>query len=275
MSKRQSESRRPPLGAIVALALLAVLHGCATSPLGRSQLRLYSESDMDSMGAAAFTEMRRETPASRSTELNRYVDCVANAVTGAMERRDISWEVVVFDDDQANAFALPGGKIGVYRGLLDVAENASQLATVIGHEVGHVIAQHANERVSTSALADVGMQVASTISGAPSVQKNRALAALGLGVQVGVLLPFGRTQEAEADLIGLDLMASAGFDPRESVTLWQNMSRNGGGPPEFLSTHPASDTRIKGLQGRMASAMELYSQARAAGRRPDCDRLRP
>jgi predicted Zn-dependent protease len=178
--------------------------------------------------------------------------------------------VVVFNDKAANAFALPGGKIGVYTGLLQVAQTQDQLAAVIGHEVAHVTAQHANERVSTAFAAEAGLNVVDAIYGGTSSGRN-AMALLGLGTQVGVLMPFGRAQESEADLLGLDLMARVGFDPREAVTLWQNMARSGGGaPPEFLSTHPSHATRIEDLQKRMPEALKLYDAARVAGRKPKC-----
>jgi predicted Zn-dependent protease len=142
---------------------------------------------------------------------------------------------------------------------------------VIGHEVAHVVAQHANARVSSAYAAEAGLALANVLAGAASPQKQQLLALLGLGAQVGVLLPYGRAQESEADLLGLDLMAHAGFDPRESVQLWKNMARAGGGqPPEFLSTHPSGRTRINDLNSRMPHALSLYEQARAQGKSPDC-----
>jgi len=249
-------------------ALLAVLAvACATSPLGRRQLRLFSNDEVSSMGATAFQEIKQETPQARSSSTTAYVRCVADAITrqvttpGAPQQ----WEVVVFEEKEPNAFALPGGKIGVYTGIVQVAKNQDQLATVIGHEVAHVLAQHANERVSQQAVAGTLMQVAG------STLDPRLVAALGVGTQVGVLLPFSRTQESEADLLGLDLMASAGFDPRESTKFWQNMeSAGGGGSPEFLSTHPSGQTRMSDLNGRIPTAMKSYEQAVQAGRRPRC-----
>jgi predicted Zn-dependent protease len=261
---------------VTALLCCSLLCACATSPLGRSQVVLYSEQEMRAMGEAAFAEMRREVAETESLQLRDYVNCVASAITSNLGDGTEIWEVVVFDDESVNAFALPGGKIGVYTGLLDVAESQDQLATVIGHEVGHVQARHANERVSTNTLAEVGTQVVATISGSAGPQRDRALAALGLGVQVGVLLPFGRSQEQEADLIGLDLMAQAGFDPEASITLWQNMaSRAETAPPELLSTHPASGTRIEALQERMPLALQYYSDAVRQSLRPECDNHRP
>ena len=150
---------------------------------------------------------------------------------------------------------------------LAVAENQHQLATVLGHEVAHVIARHSNERVSNQYAAQTGLQLAGAITrGSPEL-----MGLLGVGAQVGVLLPFSRTQESEADKLGLDLMARAGFDPRQSVPLWQNMARSGGaGQPEFLSTHPSHGTRIQELSARIPQVMPTYESARAAGWRPAC-----
>jgi len=179
--------------------------------------------------------------------------------------------VNVFNDEAVNAFALPGGKIGVYTGILQVASTQDQLAAVIGHEVAHVLANHGNERVSVAFAADSGLKMAQVLAGKATQQKAQLLGLLGLGAQVGVLLPYGRTQESEADILGIDYMAKAGFDPRQSVTLWQNMAKAGGKkPPELLSTHPSNATRIKGLNSRMERAMKLYKQARANNKKPNC-----
>jgi predicted Zn-dependent protease len=251
---------------LLATALLAA---CATSPLGRKTLRFFPESEMAQMGAAAFQETRSKTPESKDGRQNRYVNCVASTITRELGG-NTAWEVVVFDDKAANAFALPGGKIGVYTGLLAVARSQDQLAAVIGHEIAHVTAQHANERVSTAFAADASLNIVDSIYGGTSTGRS-AMALLGLGTQVGVLMPFGRAQESEADLLGLDNMARVGFDPREAVTLWQNMAKAGGGaPPEFLSTHPSHATRIEDLNARMPEALRLYDAARIAGKKPKC-----
>lgn len=257
-------------GLILSAAVLAA--ACTTSPLGRRQLALFPEAEMSQMGITAYSEMKQQTPIETDARVNAYVRCVANAVTAALgPGQSAQWEVTVFRDDSANAFALPGGKIGVHTGLLQVAANQDQLATVIGHEVAHVLAHHANERVSTNAVAQTGLQAAQILAGANSPAKQQLFGLLGVGAQVGVLLPFSRAQETEADLLGLDLMARAGFDPRASVPLWQNMAKSGGGrPPEFLSTHPGSETRIVNLQNRIPRTLPLYEQARAAGRTPNC-----
>lgn len=228
---------------------------------------------MAQMGVAAFAKQKEETPASKDAVANAYVACVARSITAAVQGAysNTKWEVVVFQSDAVNAFALPGGKIGVYTGLLKVAENQDQLAAVIGHEVAHVLASHSNERVSTAYATDTSVQLVSIAVGATTQSQQQLYGLLGMGAQVGVVLPFGRAQESEADLLGLDLMARAGFDPRQSVNLWQNMARAGGAAsPEFLSTHPSNATRIQNLQGRLDVAMPLRDQARAAGRKPNC-----
>lgn len=263
--------RRPIVRKLLLACTAALLTACVTSPLGRNQLQLFPAEQMDQMGIAAYQDMKKSTPVSSDSQKNRYVQCVTRAITDVMDTDANQWEVTVFDDESANAFALPGGKIGVHAGLLDVAKNQDQLATVIGHEIAHVLAEHANERVSTNFIASTGLQLAQVAAGQPTPAKQQLFSLLGLGAQVGVLLPFSRAQESEADLLGLDLMARAGFDPRASIPLWQNMSEAGGGkPPEFLSTHPSHNTRIGDLSQRLAEAMPLYEQAKRNGRRPNC-----
>jgi predicted Zn-dependent protease len=254
--------------------ILSCVAGCATSPLGRTQLQLFPEEQLEQMGAAAFDNIDEATPRIDDPRLTSYVTCVANhilAVLPGVSRQN--WEVAVFESDQQNAFALPGGKIGVYSGMTKLAESQDQLAAVIGHEVAHVIADHGNERISTSFAADTGLQLVSVLAaGSSSGDSQTLMSLLGLGTQVGVLLPFSRTQEEEADLLGLDYMASAGFEPSASIALWRKMQEAAGGnaPPEIMSTHPATGTRIQALQKRMPAAQELYRNAIAKNRRPDC-----
>lgn len=260
-----------PRPAWAVLIVASVLFGCAVSPLGRRQLAFFPDAQLAEMGVSAFSQLKSKTPISKSASTTAYVKCVSNAVTAVLtpgESPVRNWEVAVFESKDANAFALPGGKIGVYTGLLEVARNQDQLATVIGHEVAHVLARHSNERVSTAYTA----QTALTLINASGAASGELMALLGVGAQVGVLLPFSRTQETEADLLGLDLMARAGFDPRQSVALWQNMSarRSAGRPPQFLSTHPSDATRIGKLNARLPRASSLYDTARASGRRPRC-----
>jgi len=251
---------------LVALALL----GCTTSPLGRSQLQLFPESEMAAMGAAAYQQMRQEMPVSSDERAQRIVGCIAETITGAIEGAyaGTSWEVTLFEEPSPNAFALPGGKIGVHTGLLEVARNQDQLATVMGHEVAHVLAGHSNERVSTQYATQAGISAVQVISGGTSPAQQQLLGLLGVGA---VILPFSRAQEREADLMGLDLMARAGFDPEQSVELWENMAAAGGAsPPEFLSTHPSHGTRIQHLRERMPGAMLLREGSRQRGLEPRC-----
>ncbi len=257
----------------IPLLLLLLLTGCATSPLGRSQLKFLPDEDMTQMGITAFSEVKQQSPEVRDPGTRRYVTCVADHITGALAGAGPrQWEVAVFRNDEPNAFALPGGKIGVYTGILSVAENQHQLATVIAHEVAHVIAEHPNERVSTTYATQIGVDLVGTLATGEGGAHSELMGLLGVGAQYGFLLPFTRTQESEADLLGLDLMAKAGFNPRESVRFWQNMQRAGGSDtPEFLSTHPSGNTRMADLNNRMGQAVTLYDEARARGRRPRCD----
>jgi len=255
---------------LISLILgVALASGCATSPTGRSQLVLMPDSQMDQMGLQAFTNIKDKTPVDTSRTTNRYVQCVGTAITRVVGG---SWEIVVFRDDAANAFALPGRKIGVNTGLLKVAENQHQLATVLGHEVSHVLAHHGNERVSQSLLVEQGLNVVSAIASPQSGAGQSLMGMLGVGAQYGILMPFSRVQESEADMHGLDLMARAGFDPRESVQLWKNMAQaSKQQPPEFLSTHPSHSTRISDLVARLPHSLQLMNQAHQRGRRPACD----
>jgi predicted Zn-dependent protease len=260
---------------ISSVCIALAVSACATSPEGRSQLKLLPDEQIDSMGVQSFEQIKKDIPESKNEKMRSYVQCIASAIIPQLDENNnpASWEVRVFADDQANAFALPGNKIGVYEGLLKYAVNQHQVATVMGHELAHVVAKHGNERVSDQLAAQAGIAIAAIALGtSDSSDDNKALilAGLGLGVQYGVILPFSRTHESEADLIGLDLMASSGFNPRESVKLWENMAKSGGQPPEFLSTHPSSSTRIKDLNARMPRALELYNQAQAENRKPNC-----
>lgn len=183
------------------------------------------------------------------------------------------WQITVFDNDEAvNAFALPGGYIWVYTGLLKIIDNQDQLAAVIGHEIAHVTAGHPNARLSSQYATQAGLQAVNAfLEGQVGGSTKTIMALLGLGSQVGILLPFSRSQEQEADILGLQYMARAGFDPGQSIQLWKNMSRAGGEkPPEFLSTHPSDYSRIQTLQAHMPEAMELYRRARQQNRIPQC-----
>ncbi|NKF49693.1 M48 family metallopeptidase [Shewanella sp. WXL01] len=248
---------------VVAALLSVAVAGCVSkSPTGRSQVLTFTNAQMSQMGAESFAQIKKQQKISNDKAKTAYVNCIADRITDVLGTQQ-PWEVVLFESEQVNAFALPGGYIGVYTGLLEVAENQHQLATVMGHEVAHVLAQHGNEQVSRAQLTGIGMQVADAALGASGVDnKDLYMAGLGLGAQVGIMLPFGRAQESEADVMGLELMAKAGFDPKESIALWQNMAKAGGAQgPELLSTHPSHGTRIEDLQAMQQQVMPLYAQA--------------
>lgn len=259
---------------MITVVILVILAGCATnqSPTGRSQTLLFSAQQMDQMGAESFEQMKQQQALSKDKQRIAYVRCVADRITAVLPAGQPKWEVVLFESEQINAFALPGGHIGVYTGLLKVATNQDQLATVIGHEVAHVLANHSNEQVSRAQMTGVGMQLANAALDVSGVgNRDLYMAALGLGAQVGFVLPYGREQESEADIMGVELMARAGFDPSQSIELWQNMAKAGGSQgPELLSTHPSHGRRIADLQQMQPKVMPLY-QASQAKVKNSCD----
>lgn len=260
----------------IGLLVAGLIASCATSPLGRKQLILLPDNQMNSLGSQSFQELKARTPIEHDPKINAYVQCVAQGIIRAMNANGRgtsgSWEVIVFRDSTPNAFALPGGKIGVHTGMLSTAKSPDQLAAVLGHEVGHVIARHGNERVSQGQVAAIVMGVSQVVlKDMKQEEKTLIIAGLGAGVQYGALLPFSRSHESEADLIGLDLMAKAGFNPEESIELWKNMSASAGGtPPEWMSTHPSNSTRIANLGSRIPSVLPAYQEAVSARGRPNC-----
>jgi predicted Zn-dependent protease len=183
--------------------------------------------------------------------------------TGAAAQ-DFDWQVSVVRSDQANAFCLPGGKIVVYTGILPITQTDAGLATVLGHEMAHATSRHGSQRLFQQSIAQIAMTGASwSLSDYDPQKRGAIMAALGAGAQYGVLLPFSRQHETEADQIGLLYMARAGYDPHESITFWERMSRAGGSqPPEFMSTHPSHGTRIERLQQLMPKAEEEYAKAK-------------
>ncbi|MFK7888070.1 MAG: M48 family metallopeptidase [Gammaproteobacteria bacterium] len=259
------------------IATILALVACTTSPTGRTQLTLIPDAMISQFGVTAFNDIRRSTAEVSDGFVSAYVNCVADAILRELpdDARQRDWQVVVFADRSANAFAVPGGRIGVHEGLLRVAEDQHQLATVVGHEIAHVLARHANERMSTTLIAQSGLQALDKAM-SNSSSRREIITVLGLGAQYGALLPYNRIREAEADVMGLEFMARAGFDPRASVVLWQNMAQDSGGQsrPEFMSTHPSHNTRIDGLGHRIPDAVAIRDAAIASGRQPDCDRLR-
>lgn len=260
---------------LAVTALCAAVAACSTSPTGRSQLLLLSDDQLNQMGQQAFAQYQQDIPTAGQAS-HRYVQCIADAIVEVLpaEQRNLDWQIRVFESEQPNAFALPGGYMGVNTGMLDIATNQNQLASVVGHEIGHVIANHANERASTKSATSLGLSVLASTSGMQTPGGQQLMGVLGMGAEYGIALPFSRRHESEADVIGLQLMAQAGFDPRESVTVWENMqaASGGGAPPAWMSTHPSEGQRIEGLQASMNNAMASYEQARNSGRTPNCPR---
>ena len=263
---------------VLTVAVTALLAGCATttSPTGRRQATgAVSQAQLVQMGEQAFAEAKAKQKVSSDAKGNAYVRCVVNALVAQLpaEQRAMGWEVALFEDDSANAFALPGGKVGVNTGIFKVAINQDQLAAVVAHEIVHVTANHHDERITRQMGAQLGLGViGALVGGAYGEGAGQAVSQLGgIGAQAGFLLPNSRQQESEADVVGQRLMASAGFDPAQAVSLWRNMEAAGGSrAPQWMSTHPDPSNRINKLAADVPALSPLYQQARAAGRNPRC-----
>lgn len=249
------------------LVLLALASGCSTVPVtGRSQLNLVSSSQEMQLGLTAFDQLKKTTPIDHDPAVTAMVQRVGRriaAVAGA-DMPDAQWEFVVFDSPEANAFCLPGGKVGVYTGILPITLNDAGLATVIGHEVGHAVAHHGAERMSEAMVEQgVGQALGMSLSSYDPRLQAAAQAAYGLTTQLGRTLPHSRAQESEADHIGLIYMARAGYDPQEAVKFWErfmqyNQQHGGAGGLEFLRTHPTDATRIAQLKAWLPEAEAQY-----------------
>ena len=237
------------------LAAALTVGGCAGEGTGLG-LQLVSPAQVAELGERSWQQIKAQQPQSTNADAKARVARVADRVLRGAGENPAEWEVVTFQSDQANAFALPGKKIGVYEGMLNVAKTDDQLAAVIGHEIAHVEKQHSVERVNSEAATQLGVQVvggALQIGGAGGGEQIAAL--LGAGAQYGLLLPYARNQELEADRLGLITMARAGYDPQAAITLWENMAAAGGAStPEFASTHPNHGNRIAQLKQMMPEA---------------------
>lgn len=249
-----------------------ILVGCTVVPeTGRKQLIMVSAQEEAEMGLAAFQQIKAEETVSTNVMAIDRVDRVGRRLAASVGRSlpDAKWEFVVFESEDLNAFALPGGKVGVYTGLLALAETDDELAAVMGHEIAHVSSRHSAERMSQQMVAGLTAAGAELYMESQDVDhKDRAMAraALGVGTTVGVMLPFSRLHESEADIIGLKFAAGAGYDPRAAAMFWEKMkaaSEGEGRPPEFLSTHPSPDNRIARLKELAPELLPVYREAKA------------
>ncbi len=263
--------RYPSKATFIVLLLLSV--GCATVPVtGRKSLNILPDSELLSMSLQQYDDVLKKSKLSNDPAKIQMVKRVGERIAGATEQfftekgmeseiKNYKWEFSLIEDDKVvNAWCMPGGKVAVYTGILPITQTDTGLAVVMGHEIAHAIAKHGNERMSQGLLAQLGaVGLSAALSTNPGATSEIFMAAYGLGANVGVLLPYGRLQESEADQIGLILMAKAGYDPRQAVPFWKRMNEKGGSrPPEFLSTHPAPETRIKDIEAQIPEAMKYY-----------------
>ncbi len=261
---------------ILSFILIAsMLAACSTNRVtGRKQLSLVPESELQMMASqqydAFLSENKVVNPSSSpdAAMVHKVGRDIASAITdyyNSVGKSDIldgyEWEFNLVDNKDINAWAMPGGKVVVYTGILPVTQNEEALAVVLGHEIAHAIAQHGNERMSQQLVQQLGgMALQVALANKPQQTQDIFLTSYGIGTTVGALLPFSRKEELEADKFGLFFSAMAGYNPQEAIPFWQRMANSGGGkPPEFLSTHPADDTRIKKLQDNMPEAMKYYN----------------
>ena len=261
----------------LALLFVAALAACSTTPEGRSQLNFMSSAQEMRLGSDAYEEMLAEEKLITSGPQYQMVQRIGKRIALSAQElypntaaKDFLWEFALIDDPQTvNAWALPGGKCAVYTGLLPITQDEQSLAAVMGHEVAHAILSHGAERMSHNVLLQGALVGASfSMRKMDADQRGGIMAALGAGATVGVMLPFSRSHESEADEYGRYMAANAGYDPQAAVGLWQRMGALGGErPPEWLSTHPSEQTRIDRLDAAMPKALEYYGKALNRGGR--------
>ncbi len=251
---------------MVLVILLAA--GCITNPeTGRRQLLIVPESEMTQLGLSSFAQIKQETPISKDAVANALVQRVGKRIAAAVNLPGAQWEFVVFESKEANAFCLPGGKIGIYTGILPITKDDAGLAAVMGHEVAHATLQHGRERMSEGMAVQAFGQGLGTYVDAKNPKWTQAFSTLyGAGAQVGLLLPHSRDQESEADRRGQIYMAKAGYDPEASVAFWERFSAynkggSGNSTPRFLSTHPLNEERIRQLKRWLPEAKAQFQPA--------------
>lgn len=253
------------------MMLIAIMTSCGSVPFtGRRQLQLVSNNEVIALSLQQYQEFMRTAPIERGTSDAQMVNRVGSRIAGAVETfyrnngyeselANFAWEFNLVADKSVNAFAMPGGKIVIYTGLLPVTQTEEALAVVVGHEIAHVIARHSNERLSQQVALQYGGAIAGGLLGNSQAMQQLGSTVFGLGAQYGVMLPYARKQEYEADEIGLIVMAIAGYDPRAAVPFWTRMAESGGTrAPEFLSTHPTDSKRIANIERIMPSVLQYY-----------------
>ena len=255
--------RRLALKQLFVVGAASCCCGCRTTPItGRRQMLLLPEQQEIAMGVSAYQEVTASEPASTNTQYIEMVDRVGQRIAEASDRSDYEWEFRVLESDTQNAFCLPGGKVAVYEGILPVCGNEAGLAVVMSHEIGHALARHGGERMSQSYAVE-GVRQAVHYVTRKQDDKNRELVlqAYGVASKYGVVLPYSRKHESEADHMGIMLMAKAGYDPAEAPRFWSRFGSMGQGtkPPEFLSTHPSDQRRAQDLAELLPEAGEIYA----------------
>ncbi len=260
-------------GIFLVIAALTVV-SCSTVPLtGRKQLNLIPNSQMMSMSFSQYSDFLKSNKLSTDQTQTQMVKRVGGRVQGAVERymtqngmadrlNGYKWEFNLVDSKEVNAWCMPGGKVVVYTGIMPVVQNETGLAVVLGHEIAHAVAEHGNERMSQGLVAQAGgMALDAALANKPEQTKALWMSAFAVGAQYGALLPYSRTQESEADHLGLIFMAMAGYDPNEALNFWTRMSNLGGQkPPEFMSTHPSDQTRIDDIRKELPEALKYYQK---------------
>lgn len=256
------------------LLALVTLPSCSTTPIsGKKAFLLTSEAQENAQGDEAYKEILQSEKVITGTRESKMVEDIGKKIAAVANKPDFQWEFKTIQSDTPNAFCLPGGKVAVYTGIFKYAQNEAGLATIMGHEIGHALARHGGQRMSQAVAANIAMAGIAAVgfSKMDPTKKQFALAALGVGATIGIILPFSRAHETEADEIGLTLMSRAGYAPEEAVHFWDRFSKAGEGksPPEFLSTHPTSSKRKENLERLQAQAMNDYQSSPKYGRGKD------
>lgn len=266
--------RKPQTGLFAFLITALLFQSCGLVPLtGRRQLSLVSDAEMFSTSFVQYDQFLKENKLSANTAQTNMVKGVGRRIQNGVvtyfaqnnlsqELNGFEWEFNLIDSKEVNAWCMPGGKVVVYAGILPVTQNETGLAVVIGHEIAHAVAKHSNERMSQALVAQLGGQtLAAALQQKPQETQDIWMSVFGAGVQLGAVLPYSRLQENEADHLGLIFMAMAGYDPNAAIAFWQRMSQNAGSnPPEFLSTHPTDENRIRKIKSEIPEAMKYYKK---------------